>query len=42
MSNPIDDLIKWFFVLLSLLPFAIWKWVELIIWVVKHIHISIK
>jgi hypothetical protein len=22
------------------LPFAIWKWVEIIVWIVKHIHIS--
>ena len=22
-------------------PFAIWKWVEIIIWLVKHIHISV-
>lgn len=21
-------------------PFAIWKWVEIIVWIVKHIHIS--
>ena len=23
-------------------PFAIWKWVEIIIWIVKHIHISVN
>ena len=23
-------------------PFAIWKWVEIIIWIVKHIHISMN
>ena len=23
------------------LPFAIWKWVEIIIWLVKHVHISV-
>ena len=43
MSNgPIDDLCKSFLVLLALVPFAIWKWVEIIIWIVKHIHISIN
>ena len=43
MSNgPIDDLIKWFFILLAFVPFAIWKWIEIIIWIVKHIHISVN
>lgn len=23
-------------------PFAVWKWVEIIIWIVKHIRISIQ
>ena len=23
-------------------PFAVWKWVEIIIWIVKHVHISIQ
>lgn len=23
-------------------PFAIWKWVEIIIWIVKHVHISVN
>jgi len=22
-------------------PFAVWKWVEIIIWLVNHIHISV-
>lgn len=43
MSNgPLDDLVKWFFILLALVPFAIWKWVEIIIWIVKHIHINVN
>lgn len=24
------------------IPFAIWKWVEIIIWIVKHVHISVN
>lgn len=24
------------------IPFAIWKWVEIIIWIVKHVHISMN
>lgn len=23
-------------------PFAVWKWVEIIIWIVKHVHISVN
>lgn len=43
MSNgPLDDLFKAFIVLLCLVPFAIWKWVEIIIWIVKHVHISVN
>ena len=41
-DGPISDLIKWFIVLLALVPFAIWKWVEIIIWIVKHVHISVN
>ena len=42
MSDPIKDLFKMIFVLLAFLPFAIWKWVEIIIWIVKHVHIHIN
>lgn len=30
------------FEILSHFAFAIWKWVEIIIWIVKHVHISIQ
>ena len=23
-------------------PFAIWKWVEIIIWIVNHVHVSVN
>ena len=41
-KGPLDDLLKWFIVLLTLVPFAIWKLVEIIIWIVKHVHISVN
>lgn len=24
------------------IPFVVWKWVEIIIWIVKHVHISVN
>ena len=41
-DGPLDDLVKMFFILLALVPFAIWKWIEIIIWIVKHVHISVN
>ena len=23
-------------------PFAIWKWIEIIIWIVNHVHVSVQ
>ena len=23
-------------------PFAVWKWVEIIIWIMKHVHIFVN
>lgn len=24
------------------MPFAVWKWVEIIIWIVKHVNVSFE
>jgi hypothetical protein len=36
-----DDLKNTLIFLLFCVPFAIWKWVEIIIWFVKHIRIIV-
>jgi hypothetical protein len=42
MEAPnLDGLIFWFLVGLCSIPFAIWKWIEIIVWVYKHVHIGI-
>lgn len=42
MSDPINDLVKMILILLCCVPFAIWKWIEIIIWIVKHVRILIN
>lgn len=42
MSDPIGDLFKYLLLALCCVPFAIWKWIDIIIWLVKHVSIAVK
>lgn len=41
-DDMFDGLFLMVFGFFLTLPFAIWKWVEIIIWIVKHVHVSIQ
>lgn len=42
MRKDYDGITFVLFGFLVCVPFAIWKWVEIIIWIVKHIRISVQ
>lgn len=42
MKNAFDGLFAMAIGFLVTIPFALWKWIEIIIWVVKHVKISFQ
>ena len=37
-----SDIVNGFIILLCMLPLAIWKIIEIIVWIIKHVNIVIR
>ena len=40
MDFDFKALFVWLFIGFACIPFAVWKWVEIIIFIVHHVHIN--
>jgi len=42
MGNPYAGLVPMFLFLLAIFPLGVWKLVEIVIWLCRHVHLGLS